>query len=152
MTRTRSLFSPIAALLMLGTLLLAACSSPPIPKLPVETPPPPSLEQFQIQFEGGFSLDYQIKRTISQSNQRSCFAFITGTLNNQSQQTLSQQSVLDFIVMNQAKQLFRDITNPVSHIAPGGRAAFVMVVSPVHRDGCPTYDKINVSLRKVFLD
>lgn len=152
MTRTRSLFSPLAALLMLGSLLLAACSSPPPPPLPVEAPPPPGLEQFQIQFDGGFSLDYQIKRTISQSNQRSCFAFITGTLNNQSRQTLSKQSVLDFSVMNQGQQLYRDITNPVSHIAPGARTAFVMVVSPVHRDGCPTYDKINVSLRKVFLD
>lgn len=152
MTRTRSLFSPIPALLMLGILLLAACSSPPIAKLPAESPSPPSLEQFQIQFEGGFSLDYQVKRTISQSNQRSCFAFITGTLHNRSQQTLSKQSVLDFIVMNQGTQLFRDITNPVSHIAPSGQAAFVMVVSPVHRDGCPTYDKINVSLRKVFLN
>lgn len=151
MTRTRSLFSVVPAMLMLGLLLTACGSSAPIVKLPAESPPPPSLEQFQVQFEGGFSLDYQIKRTIAQSDQRSCFAFITGTLNNRSQQTLSKQSVLDFIVLNQGTQLFRDITNPVSHIAPGGQAAFVMVVSPVHRDGCPTYDKINVALRKVFL-
>lgn len=151
MSRTRSLFSAIPAMVMLATLLLAACSSAPLAPLPAKAPPPPSLEQFQIRLDGDFSLDYQVERMISKLNQRSCFAFITGTLHNQSQQTLSKKSVLDFIVISQAKQLFRDLSNPVSDIAPGGRAAFVMVVSPVHRDGCPPYDKINVSLRKVFL-
>lgn len=97
-------------------------------------------------------LDYQIERQISKLNGRSCFAFITGTLHNQSSRTLSQQSVLDFTVTSQGKQLFRDITNPVSELDPGARAAFVMVVSPVHVDGCPPYDPIRVTLRKVFLD
>lgn len=137
------------ALLVLGSLLLAACGSAPVAPLPA--PSPPSREQFQIQFEGGFSLDYQIERTISKLNGRSCFAFITGTLHNDSPQTLSKQSVLDFTVMSQAKPLFRDITNPVSHIAPGEQAAIVLVASPVHVDGCPTYEKIKVSLRTVFL-
>ena len=60
--------------------------------------------------------------------------------------------MLDFIVMSQGRQLFRDLSNPVSDIAPGGRAGFVMVVSPLHMDGCPPYDGINVSLRKVLLN
>lgn len=149
MPRSHSRFSAMAALLLLASLLLAACSS--TPPLPAKAPLQPSREQFRIQLDRHFSLDYQIERTISKLNGRSCFAFITGTLHNRSQQTLSRQSILDFIVISHTKQLFRDLSNPVSHITPGGSAAFVMVVSPVHSDGCPPYDKINVSLRKVFL-
>jgi hypothetical protein len=150
---TRSVFSTLPALALLGTLLLAACGAPPVTKAPVEAPPPPpSLERFQLQLGDGFALDYQIERTISKLNGRSCFASISGTLRNRSGQTLSKQSVLDFIVMSRGKQLFRDLSNPVSDIAPGGQAGFVMVVSPLHMDGCPPYDRINVSLRKVVLN
>ena len=150
MPRMRSLLNALAAMVMLGALLLTGCGSPPAAKPPAQAPTPAGREQFQTRFDGGFSLDYQIERTISKLNGRSCFAFITGTLNNHSEQTLSKQSVLDFTVINQSRQLFRDLSNPVSDIAPGTGAAFVMVVSPVHADGCPPYDKINVSLRKVF--
>lgn len=149
MPRPHSRFSAMAAVPLLASLLLAACSS--TPPLPAKASLQPSREQFRIQLDRDFLLDYQIERTISKLNGRSCFAFITGTLRNQSQQTLSRRSILDFIVISQTQQLFRDLSNPVSHIAPGGSAAFVMVVSPVHGDGCPPYDKINVSLRKVFL-
>lgn len=155
MTRTRSVFSTLPALALLGTLLLVACGAPPVSKPPVEAPPPPpppSVERFQLQLGGGFALDYQIERTISKLNGRSCFASISGTLRNRSEQSLSKQSVLDFIVMSRGKQLFRDLSNPVSDIAPGGQAGFVMVVSPLHMDGCPPYDRINVSLRKVLLN
>lgn len=151
MPRIRSLLNAITAMVMLGALLLTGCGSPPAAKLPAQAPTPAGREQFQVQLEGGFSLDYQIERTISKLNGRSCFAFITGTLHNHSGQALSKQSVLDFTVIDQSRQLFRDLSNPVSDIAPGTAAAFVMVVSPVHADGCPPYDKINVSLRKVFL-
>lgn len=151
MPRTRSPLSTLAALAMSGTLLLSGCGSPPAAKLPAQTPTPAGRELFQVQLEGDFSLDYQIERTISKLNGRSCFAFISGTLHNQSGQTLSKQSVLDFIVTSQSRQLFRDLSNPVSDIAPGAGAAFVMVISPVHADGCPPYDPIKVSLRKVLL-
>ena len=151
MPRTPSLFSAIAAMVLLGTLLLTGCGTPPAAKPPAQVPTPAGREQFQVQLEGGFSLDYQIERTISMLNGRSCFAFITGTLHNHSGQTLSKQSVLDFTVIDQSRQLFRDLSNPVSDIAPGAGAAFAMVVSPVHAEGCPPYDKISVSLRKVFL-
>ena len=113
-------------------------------------PAPPSRERFQLQLGDGFTLDYQIERTISKLNGRSCFASISGTLHNRSGQSLSKQSLLDFIVMSRGKQLFRDLSNPVSDVAPGAGAGFVMVVSPLHVDGCPPYDRINVSLRKVF--
>ena len=156
MRRPRSMFSAILTMITLTTLLLAACTSPPRAPVPAGKPadltPPANLEKFHRQFEDGVSLDYQIERQISKLNGRSCFAFITGTLHNKSSRTLSQQSVLDFTVTSQGKQLFRDITNPVSELDPGARAAFVMVVSPVHVDGCPPYDPIKVTLRKVFLD
>lgn len=153
MRRTRPMLTAILAMMTLATLLLAACSSPARPpEEPTELTRPASLEKFRVQFDDGFTLDYQIERQISKLNGRSCFAFISGTLHNQSSRTLSPKSVLDFIVTSHGKPLFRDITNPVSELDPGARAAFVMVVSPVHAEGCPPYDPIKVSLRKVFLD
>ena len=134
-----------------ASVILFGCSSAPTPKLKAELPRQAALERFQYQFDDMFRLDYQIERKISAVNGKSCFAFITGTLYNQSQRTLSKQSVLDVSVLSQGKLLFRDITNPVEHIAPGSGAAFAMVVSPVHQDGCPAYDMPQLALRKVFL-
>lgn len=136
-----------------ATCILFGCSSaPPPPKPPAELPRQAALERFQYQLDDLFRLEYQIERKISEINKKSCFVFITGTLYNQSQRTLSKQSVLDVTVLSQGKLLYRDITNPVEHIAPGGRAALVMVVSPVHQDGCPVYDAPKLALRKVFLN
>ena len=142
MTRTLGITSLIS-------LILAGCGSVPTGKVDNT---PPQREKFTVQFDGGYSLDYQLERKISSMNGKSCYAFITGTLSNQSKQTLSRKSVLDFIVISEGKQLFRDITNPVADIPPGGRAMFEMVDSPVHKDGCPTYEKINVSLRKMVVE
>jgi hypothetical protein len=94
-------------------------------------------------------VDYQIKRKISSLNATSCYAFITGTLNNDSNQTLSRRTVIDFNFFSGGKQVFRDLTSPVSDVPPGLRVMFEMVVSPVHRDGCINYDRIEVLLRKV---
>lgn len=151
MIQTKSLtrFLGTAALM---SLILAGCGSVPVAKPTTEPMAQPGREKFTVQFGAGISLDYQLERKISSMNGKSCYAFITGTLNNQSSQTLSRKSVLDFIVMYQGKQLFRDITNPVTDIPPGGHAMFEMVDSPVHKDGCPAYEKINVSLRKVVVE
>ena len=99
---------------------------------------------------GGISIDYQIERKISAINGVSCFALITGTLNNHSDQVLSRQTVLDFNFFSGGKQSFRDLTHLVSNAAPGNRPMFEMVVSPIYRDGCVNYDRIDVALRKVL--
>lgn len=153
MIRSKPTFSPFNfTIATLIALTLAACGGAPASKTVSEPASQPVREKFSMKFDGGFSLDYQVERKISSMNGKTCYAFITGTLNNQSGQTLSRKSVLDFIVISQGRQLFRDITNPVADIPPGGRAMFEMVDSPVHKDGCPVYEKINVSLRKVLLD
>jgi hypothetical protein len=131
-------------------LLITACGSPTARQAPPESAAQPAKQQFQTRLDADFSVDYQVERKASTVNRKSCFAFITGTLNNQSTQTLSRQSVLDVIVFNQGKQLFRDLTHPVSDVPPGTRVMFEMVESPVHRDGCPAYDRISISLRKVL--
>ncbi len=143
MNRLRSLSLAAACGL---TLLLAACgTTPPTAKAPAK-------EYFEMDLGDGFTLDYAIERTISRTNAKACYAFITGSLRNDSGRTLSRKSVLDFIVMNRGKMLFRDITNPLADIPPGGTAAFEMVDSPVHKDGCPDYERIDINLRKVFLN
>ena len=140
--------------LLLAALLLAGCGSAPVVPELAQSPAsaPAGIESFQARLDGGFTLDYQLERKMSQLNRKSCYFFITGTLSNQSSRTLSRESVLDFIATNQGKQAYRDITNPVAHIAPGARVGFGLFTSPVFRDGCPTYEKFSVTLRKVFLD
>lgn len=99
----------------------------------------------------GITLDYQVEKKLSKVNSKSCFAFITGKLNNLSDKTLSKKTVLDISVVSQGKQLYRDNTSPLADIPKGFSAAFEMVVSPVFAEGCPAFDKINIALRKVVL-
>jgi hypothetical protein len=151
MENYRSLHLFALAIITLSVLTLAGCGGAPGTKAPVEALPQIP-EKHRAQFEGGFTLDYQVERKISTLNGKSCYAFITGTLSNQSAQTLSRRSVIDFEVMQRGQQLFRDITNPVSDIPPGGSAVLNLVTSPLHKEGCPAYETISVSLRKVLLN
>lgn len=136
-------------------LMLTGCGSAPVPPTPVAPsplPPQATIQSFQVRLDGGFTLDYQLERKSSALNRKSCYFFITGTLSNQSARTLSRESVLDFIATNQGQQAYRDITNPVANIASGGHAMFGLIASQVFMEGCPTYEKFSVNLRKVFLD
>jgi hypothetical protein len=134
---------------------LTGCASPPpeAPKPPQIAQPAPqsSVEKFQVVLDAGITLDYQVEKKVSKVNSKSCFAFISGTLSNVSDKTLSKKSVLDFAVIGQGKQLYRDITNPLADIPSGFNSVFEMVVSPVFANGCPTFDRINIALRKVVL-
>lgn len=147
MKRSTSLPASLACIFTIAALSIAGCSSTPAPSSAL-----PRFEKHRIQLDKDFSVDYQVERKISSANKKTCYAFITGVLNNQSTKTLSQKSVLDWIVISQGKQLFRDLTSPVADIPPGGSAMFEMVTSPVHKDGCPAYEKITVSLRKTLVD
>ena len=142
--------------LVLLAMTLGGCASKPAapPAAPVLSTPAPTLqlEKHHVELGGGVSVDYQIERKISSINGISCYAFITGTLNNGSNQVLSRQTVLDFNFFSGGKQLFRDLTHPVSNAHPGSRPMFEMVVSPVHRDGCVNYDRIVVAVRKVVVN
>lgn len=142
--------------LVLLIMTLGGCaikpSAPPAP--PVLSTPAPilKLEKHHVELGAGVSVDYQIERKISSINGISCYAFITGTLNNDSNQVLSRQTVIDFNFFSGGKQSFRDLTHPVSNAYPGSRPMFEMVVSPVHREGCVNYDRIEVAVRKVVVN
>jgi hypothetical protein len=129
----------------LSLLLLAACGTTP----PAPQPAKPQIERFKQELGEGFSVEYQLERKQSSLNHKACYSFITGTVINRSENSLSRRSVLDVSVFSQGRQLFRDLTHPVSDIAPGGRAMFEMVSSPVFREGCPAHDRITISLRKI---
>ena len=132
-----------------GAALFAfGCSTPSPKEAAAPAPPSATSERFQVRLDGGFVVDYQVERRISALDQKSCFAFITGTLANTSAQTLSRRSILDVTVFSQGKQLFRDLSNPVRDVPPGTRVMFEMVVSPVHKGNCPSYDRIDISLRQ----
>lgn len=107
------------------------------------------IEKHHVDAGGHISVDYQIERKISTLNGVSCYAFITGTLNNESNQVLSRRTVIDFHFFSGGKPNFRDLTYPLTELPPGSRSQFDMVVSPVHKDGCVNYDRIEVAVRKV---
>jgi hypothetical protein len=137
---------------VLLAMVLGACGTKPA----TQGSPLPAvnmaLEKHHVELGGGVHVDYQIKRTISALNGVSCYAFITGTLNNDSNQVLSRRTVLDFNFFSSGKQSFRDLTSPVMDVPPGSRTMFEMVVSPVHKEGCVNYDRIDVALRKIALN
>lgn len=144
-----------------GCLVLVAVTIGGCATKPAEAPVPPplssrlpsaGLEKHLLELGGGVSVNYQIERKISSVNGVSCYAFVSGTLNNGSNQILSRRTVIDFNFFSDGKQSFRDLTSPVADVPQGGRVMFGMVVSPVHKDGCVSYDRIDVSLRKVVLN
>lgn len=135
--------------LVLLVMMIAACGTRPV-EAPHPVPAPaPKLEKHHVELGGGVSVSYQIERKISTLNGVSCYAFVTGTLNNDSSQLLDRRTVIDFNFFSDGKQSFRDLTSPVADVAQGSRALFEMVVSPVYKDGCVRYDRIDVLLRKV---
>lgn len=148
----------VACLLL--TVGVAGCASrPPGPQSPPPAAPAPpatapapvaELERHHVELGAGISVDYQIQRKISSANKVSCYAFITGTLNNFSGQGLGRRSVLDFNFFSGGRQIFRDLTSPVGDVPAGSRVQFEMVVSPVHKEGCIRYEPIVVTLRKVL--
>lgn len=124
----------------------------PVPR-PLSAPVPSTgLEKHHVELGGGVSVNYQIERKISAINGISCYAFVSGTLNNDSNQILGRRTVIDFNFFSGGKQSFRDLTSPVGDVPQGSRAMFEMVVSPVHKDGCVNYDRIDVLLRKVVVN
>jgi len=131
---------------------IAGCATRPVDAPRPAVVPAPMLEKHQLELGGGVSVSYQIERKISAVNGVSCYAFVSGTLNNGSNQILGRRTDIDFNFFSGGKQSFRDLTSPVADIAPGSRAMFVMVVSPVHKEGCVNYDRIDVALRKVVLN
>ena len=144
-----------ACLVLLGMTLVGCTTQPATTPMPPPAPasaPSMELERHHVELGDGVGADYQIERKISAVNKVSCFAFITGTLNNHSNQALSRQTVLDFNFFSAGKQVFRDLTSPVNDVRPGASVMFQMVVSPVHKDGCIDYAQIVVSLRKVVLN
>lgn len=160
MIRNRIVAIRRRTILALISATLAACAGAPPkepskPAKPVEPPEsvaPIGKKNVHVTLDEHFSLDYELETKLSNVDQKSCYSFITGTLNNHSPRTLARRSVLDFIVTHKGDRLFRDITSPRADIPPGGRAMFTMISSPIHKASCPSYDRIDVSLRKVFVN
>lgn len=134
----------IAVAIGIAISLLAGCGG--VPPAPEARPAPPK-EAYQVAFDQGVTLDFEVEYKVSGINQKSCYAFFTGTLRNHSGQAVSRKGVLDFIVTSQGQTLFRNITHPRTDIPPGGEGPFDFFSSPLHRDGCPPYERIDVNLR-----
>ncbi len=129
------------ALIVLLT-LLAGCGGTP----PLATQAPPKAS-YQVNLGSGIELEFKVEFKISAINGKSCYAFFSGVITNHSGQPITRKSVLDFTIASKGQTLFRNITYPLADIPPGKQAGFDIFSSPLHRDGCPPYEQINVSLR-----
>jgi cold shock CspA family protein len=149
---------------LLAVSILAGCASTPSPArvaqptrdaepvMPAAPLPPPSVtSQHQAYFENGLVLAYEIETKRSRIDGESCYSFISGTLENGSQETLAHRTAVRFQIFHQGKMLFEDYAYLRTQLSPGNRVQFDVVQSPLHLKQCPTYDKIDVALRKIAL-
>ncbi|GEM_PF-2812786 len=160
--KTRSYAGPAAAFLV--PLLLGACSStPPQAERPAPQrfvlpaaekapePPKPVRKSFRQALGDRVTLDYEIETSLSRIDGRSCWSFVTGTLSNDSDRTLSSRSGLQFLFYRDGELLFRDLSFPRTNVPPGSRVQIELVQSPVHVKHCPSYDRIEVVMKKIVL-
>jgi len=151
-------------LALVAGLALAGCASQtppptvahpqPAPEIQVRAaPPPPAVvsTRYQTVFGDGLILVYEVETKRSSIDGKSCYSFITGTLENGSEQTLGRQSAVQFKVFRGDELLFEDYANLRTHLAPGNRVQFDLVQSPLYLKHCPHYDKIDVVMRKIAL-
>jgi hypothetical protein len=101
-------------------------------------------------FEGPLVVEYE-GETRYAADGRSCYTFITGTVANQSRQKLSRQTEVHFKVYHANELLFSDLARLRADLPPGNTVQFQMIESPVHLKQCPSYDRIDVFLRKIIL-
>jgi len=155
----------IGLLLPLATMLvLAGCANQTPPPTVAEpqpavrkairvAPPPPAVvsSRHQAVFDDGLVLVYEVETKRSSIDGKSCYSFITGTLENGSEQALGRQTAVQFKVFNRGRLLFEDYANLRTHLAPGNRVQFDIVQSPLYLKHCPDYDKIDVVMRKIAL-
>jgi len=123
--------------------LLAGCVSTPEPAA--------EKAQYRQVFEGPVVVEYERETKISSIDGKSCYSFLSGTVANQSRDRLSRQTEVHFKVYHGGELLFSDITRLRADLASGDKVQFQLVESPVHKKQCPSYDRIEVFLRKVVL-
>ncbi|MDD5365030.1 MAG: hypothetical protein PHR30_06790 [Gallionellaceae bacterium] len=101
--------------------------------------------------EGLYILDFEVDTHYSSLDKASCYAFLTGTLTNNSSQNLSRRSAVEFHVYHGDALLFRDYTYLRTDLSVGNRVQFILLESPLHKKQCPSYDHIDVVLKKIPL-
>ena len=144
---------------------LAACSSTPAPTAavpatpapkqvakPPHIPPAATNSRHEAYFENGLTLAYEVETKRSRIDGKSCYSFISGTLENDSRETLAHRTAVRYQVFHQGKMLFEDYAYLRTQLPPGNRVQLDVVQSPLHMKQCPSYDKIDVALRKIALN
>jgi hypothetical protein len=154
MLRGRNLAFYLSCLALLGCATppppVAVAPPPAKPDARIEPPAPiPPRKEFQAVFETGLILDYAVETRRSRLDGKSCYAFITGTLENRSSQKLAQKTAVLFRVYDEGALMFEDFANLRMPLMPGNRVQFDFIQSPLHKKQCPEYDKIDVALRRI---
>lgn len=131
---------------LVASALLHGCGSEPIAKAP-----PMKETRQQVRIEGGLIVDYAVTVKYSSIDKMSCYAFIAGTVENDTDQRLSRLTAIHFDVFSSEGLLYRDFTQPRTDVAPRSRVQFEMLTSPTFAKRCPAFDRIDVSVKKITL-
>jgi hypothetical protein len=150
----------LPTLVLLAACLAGCAGSPPVSeeKRPearldkAEMQALPGVRRFEQAFEGLYVLAFEVDTHYSSLDKTSCYAFLTGTLTNASNQHLSRQTAVEFIVYHGDALLFRDYTYLRADLPAGGQAPINLLTSPTHKKQCPSYDRIDVALKKITLN
>ncbi|MFA5083255.1 MAG: hypothetical protein WC474_11960 [Hydrogenophilaceae bacterium] len=142
--KTATVTLPILALL---AALVAGCTSAPPDKRAVT-----GTKHYTEVVDGLYVVDFEVDTRYSSLDKSSCYAFLTGTLANNSDGKLSRRSAVEFFIYHGDALLFRDHSFLRADLAAGNRVQFDLLQSPLHKKQCPSYDRIEVALRKVPLN
>lgn len=129
----------------LMAVILVGCGTTPDAPLPMAT------KQGRQVFEGPVVVEYDVDTRLSTIDGKSCYAFLTGSVANQSPERLSRQTEVHFHIQHAGELLFSDIARLRSDLPPGNKVQFQIIESPLHNKHCPSYDRIDVKLRKIAL-
>jgi len=139
----RSFYSIRLASLVCAGLLAGCVTAPDTRIIPGK--------KYREVFEGPVVVEYVWDTKLSALDGKSCYAFMSGWLVNQSRQRLSRQTEVHVQVYHEGRLLFRDYTRLRADLPPENRVQLQLIESPLHNKACPSYDRVDVSLKKIVL-
>jgi hypothetical protein len=141
---------------LLATLLGGCTGTPPsTPANSIAQPTmenkrsPPTTKHYSKVISGLYVVDFDVDTRYSKIVKDSCYSFLSGTVTNNSSYDLSRQWAVEFDVYHGDRLLFHDYTFLRTDLNAGSRVQFDLLESPSYKKPCPSFDRIDVTLRKI---
>lgn len=117
----------------------------------VDTEMGPGKRQYRQILDGPLVVEYELETRRSAIDGKSCYSFLNGTLANHALQRLSRYTELHFHIYHGDDLLFSERSRLRADLSPGDHVQFEFIESPLHKKHCPSYDRIDVTLKQIVL-